>query len=101
MNYIYISIIILLVVIIITPKTRRAAVGICNVALGQSRRKEERKQEILKLLQERGELSNFDIREVLKVTDRTVVRYIDEMEKEDKIKQVGVTGRGVVYRLKS
>lgn len=89
MAYVYISIIILLSVVLFWPKGREKAVGICRAALGQSAKKEERKQRILKLLEERGELSNSDIRRVLGVSAATVTRYMDELEKEGKVAQQG------------
>ena len=73
--------------------------GICRVALGQSRKKEERKEKILELLEERGELSNSDIREALGVSRRSVARYLDQLEREGKVEQTGEIGRGVTYRL--
>lgn len=57
------------------------------------------KQKIMGLLQER-ELSNTDIRGVLGVSSRTAVRYLDELEKEGKVEQVGKIGHAVTYRLK-
>lgn len=47
-----------------------------------------------------GELSNADIRNALGIFERSVVRYMDELEHEGKAEQVGPTGRGVTYRLK-
>jgi len=78
-------------------KTREPMVGICGAALDQTVRKNANKAKVLDLLQA-GELTNSDIREALKVSRNTVVRYMDELEAEGKVEQVGVTGRGVLYR---
>ena len=87
-------------VLIFSRSARQKVVGICKVALGQTARKQENKEKVLELLQERGELSNSDIREVLGVSPRTAVDYMDELEEEGKVEQVGDIGQGVVYRLK-
>jgi len=76
-------------------------VGICKSAIETASQKENRKQKVLAMIQERGELSNIKIREELGVSSRTAVRYLDELEKENKVEQVGNTGRNVIYRLKS
>lgn len=103
-------------------------VGICAAAIGQDARKQDNKERILALLNplsplapatpsvrtdtpplaggdgERQEgmrgLANADIREALQISERSVVRYMDELEKEGRVEQVGNTGRGVIYRLK-
>ncbi len=88
------------IVILLTKKTRERVVGICAVAIGQDAKKRENKEKILALPTERGELSNSDIRETLCISERSVVRYLDELEKEGKVEQVGSAGRGVTYRPK-
>jgi len=74
--------------------------GICEVAMETTSLKEERKQKIIDLIEEKGELSNSEIRKELGVSSRTVVRYLDELEEQGKIEQVGKTGNAVTYRLK-
>lgn len=85
-------------------------VGICGAALGLDAKKRENKEKILTLLRkgsasaqgsgETRKLSNSQIREALGVSDRSVIRYMDELEREGKVEQVGNTGRGVLYRLR-
>ncbi|MDD5071784.1 MAG: winged helix-turn-helix transcriptional regulator [Patescibacteria group bacterium] len=89
-----------IIILLLTRKGREAAVGICAAAIGQDAKKRENKEKTEALLKERGSLSNSDIREALGISDRSVIRYMDELEKEGKVEQVGSTGRGVVYRLK-
>lgn len=89
-----------IVVILLTKKTREAAVGICATALDQTVRKNGNKEKITALLREKGQLSNAELREALGISDRSVIRYMDELEREGKVDQVGSTGRGVLYRLK-
>lgn len=74
-------------------------VGICASAVETASKKEERKQKIIAMFKDKPELSNFEIREALGVTSRSVVRYMNELE--NRIEQVGNTGRNVIYRLKN
>ena len=98
-------------VLVFSRSARQKVVGICEVALGQSAKKRENKEKILALLREKSasaqgsgetksELSNSDIREALGVSPRTAVDYMDELEKEGKVEQVGNVGQSVAYRLK-
>lgn len=97
-----------IIVILLTKKTREQVlrpaqdkiVGICSLALDQTVRKNRNKEKIATLLREKGQLSNADIREALGFSERSVVRYMNELEREGKIKQMGKTGRSVTYRLK-
>ncbi|MBU1557594.1 winged helix-turn-helix transcriptional regulator [Patescibacteria group bacterium] len=59
--------------------------------------KEENKKSILELLDKEEKITNDKIESLLGVSDTTVGRYLDELEKEGKIKQVGETGRSVYY----
>jgi len=76
-------------------------VGICKSAVETASQKEARKQKALAMIQERGVLSNAEIREALGVSSRTAVRYLDELEREGKVEQVGKVGHAVTYRVKS
>ena len=80
--------------------TKEEFVGICKSAVETASQKEERKQKALAMIQERDGVSNSEIREALGVSSRTAVRYLDELEKEGKIEQVGKIGHAVTYRLK-
>jgi len=97
-----IAVVILVVgfVLLVSKRARQEAAGICEVALGQTAKKNANKERVLTLLRERGELSNAEIREALGVVRRSVIRYMTELEKEGKVEQVGEIGRSVIYRLK-
>lgn len=88
-------------VFLLSKKTREEVVGICNFALEQSVHKQRNLDSILKLFEGKKELSNEEIRVSLKVSPRSVVRYMDELERQGKVKQVGTIGRGVAYTLAS
>lgn len=91
---------IVIVAFLISRKTREAAAGICATALDQTVRKNGNKEKVLAFIRERGEVSNLDIRNYLGVSSRTVVNYLDELEKEGIVEQKGNIGQGVFYRLK-
>lgn len=88
-------------VLTFSRSAREKTVGICAVVLGQSAKKRGNKEKIVSMLRERGELSNSDIREALGVSARTVVSYMDELEREGKIEQAGNIGQNVRYRFKA
>ena len=75
-------------------------VGICKSAVETASQKEARKQKALAMFDDKSELSNAEIRKALGVSSRTAVRYLDELEREGKIEQVGKIGHAVTYRLK-
>ena len=45
----------------------------------------------------RGRMTNNDIEKLLGVSDATVTRYMEELEREGKVRQVGAEGRYVYY----
>ena len=75
-----------------------------SVAAGEEEddsRTRENLDKIVAMFGDKAELGNDDVRDALGVSDRTAVRYMDELERQGKVEQVGQTGRGVTYRLKS
>lgn len=80
--------------------TRDEFAGICQAVLERSSRKKRNKSAILELMKTQGEVSNADIRTQLKVSSRSIRNYLDELEKEDLIQQIGTSGRNVIYRLR-
>lgn len=50
--------------------------------------------------QAENEINNEDVRKLLNVSDTTACRYLDELEKENLIKQVGTDGPKVYYKKK-
>lgn len=63
----------------------------------QGREKEAHKASMLELLKTNTPLTNDHIEQMLGVSDATATRYLEELEKEGKVRQVGKTGRGVRY----
>ena len=90
---------VIIIVLLLTRKGREVAGGICAAALDQTVRKNANKEKALEFVQGKGEASNEEIREHLGVSRRSVVRYLDALEREGKIRQVGKAGRGVYYEV--
>jgi len=66
-----------------------------NIFSIQSENKENNKKKILGSLN--SKFTNADVENLLKVSDATATRYLDELEKEGKVVQVGRTGKHVYY----
>jgi len=65
---------------------------------GTRSRVEEGKDKIMELFNNEAEISNNDVEKLLGVSDSTATRYLDDLEKEGRIRQIGTTGRGVTYK---
>ena len=94
-----ITILILLIIILILlniGKVKRVVI----YRNEQQREKQGNKEKILQELQNKNKITNNDIEKLLNVSDATATRYLNELEKENKIEQIGKTGRSVYYRLK-
>ena len=64
----------------------------------QRREKERDKEAILGILNEvESPLTNNLIEQYLSISDATATRYLEELEKEGRVRQVGQTGSGVYY----
>ena len=63
----------------------------------QAEEKRHHKDAILNLLNTQGRLTNNQIERMLGISDATATRYLDELEKEGKVRQVGKTGQSVYY----
>jgi len=69
-------------------------------AKGNPAKQARMRSRIDRLFQEittKGKISNDEMEKLLHVSDATATRYLEILEKEGKIKQVGKTGRGVSY----
>lgn len=62
------------------------------------KRRQKRLDKILTALRDKKKMTNKEIRQVVRVSDATIVRYMDILEKEDKVRQVGKTGKHVYYK---
>lgn len=60
-------------------------------------RKRKKRDKIMTALNTKNKITNDEVEKLLHVSDATATRYLSALEKENKIKQVGKTGHGVVY----
>jgi len=65
-----------------------------------TKQKIKNKEKILEFMRDNEKVVNNDIEKLLTVSDSTATRYLDQLEKEGKIKQIGKTGKAVYYILK-
>lgn len=109
MEILYISVTILILSLIILllaykesrkykTSTREELGGIMKAVLDRTLRKQSNLDETLSLFSERESITNSDARKALEVSSRTAVRYLDELERQGKIIQIGKTGQSVTYR---
>lgn len=55
-------------------------------------KEEKAKDEILKMMKSRENITNDDVQGLLNVSDATATNYLDELEDEGKIEQIGREG---------
>lgn len=60
-------------------------------------RKRKKLDQILILLTKQKQVTNDEVEKLLHVSDSTATRYLEILEKENKIQQQGKTGKGVFY----
>ena len=66
----------------------------------RAKRQDIKKAKLDKLLQEiilKDKITNDKVEELLHISDPTATRYLDILEKEGKIRQVGKTGKHIYY----
>jgi len=64
----------------------------------QATEKKRNKEAILGLMEEvQPQMTNQHLEMYLGISDATATRYMDELEKEGKVRQVGKSGPGVYY----
>jgi hypothetical protein len=60
-------------------------------------RKQKKIDHVMDLFAKRTNITNDEVEKFLHVSDATATRYLEILEKENKIRQTGKTGKGVVY----
>ena len=85
----------------LTEQAKKLGGGFINFLSGRIIKKEKSKEKIIFYIEEHKKATNEDIRRLLNVSQRSVVNYMNELQKESKIEQVGKTGRSVYYRFKN
>jgi Fic family protein len=59
--------------------------------------KKENLEKMREFFNKQGRVANNDVEKLLGVSDATATRYLDELEKEGFVRQVGKTGKHVYY----
>ena len=70
---------------------------LAKAQLAIQNKKRKKLDSILTLFAKRTSITNDEVEKFLHVSDATATRYLSILEKENKIKQVGKTGKGVSY----
>lgn len=97
MNYIILIIVGITGVMLGTYFGRRRKIEKESKAREDVEKKKENLEKVRAFIADKGSVANDDIEALLGVSDATATRYLDELEKEGRIRQVGRTGRHVYY----
>jgi Fic family protein len=65
---------------------------------GEVSTKQKKIEEVIKLFDTKSEITNNDVEKSLSVSDATATNYLDELERQGRITQIGKTGRHVYYK---
>jgi len=60
-------------------------------------RKRKKLDKVMTLFEAKPQITNKDIQKLLRISSATATRYLDILESENRIKQVGNTGKSVFY----
>ena len=66
----------------------------------QQRKKRENVEKIWEMARSKGEIANDDVERALGVSNATAERYLQELELQGRLEQVGRTGVKVIYKPK-
>ena len=81
----------------VSPKPNLARQLIARAREAIQNRKRKKIDHILDLFAKRTNITNNQVADFLHVSDATATRYLQVLENENRIKQVGKTGKGVKY----
>ena|SRR3989344_2158639 len=76
----------------------RGTQGVQAINAERSKHKEESLGRIMALFDRQEEIANNQVERLLNVSDATATNYLNELEEQGKIIQIGAEGRGVIYR---
>lgn len=60
-------------------------------------KKAQAENKIMELFESKEKICNADVQDLLKISQSSATRYLDELEAGGKIRQVGKTGQSVFY----
>lgn len=82
---------------VVIPKPNLARDLLNKARFAIQTRKRVKLDRIMTLFAKRTNITNDEVEKFLHVSDATATRYLEILEKENKIKQTGKTGKGVSY----
>lgn len=74
--------------------------GIAAYTEQRSTEKQKRKERIVAVLKEKDTITNNDVEKLLNISDATATNYLQELEREGLIEQIGTQGRFVHYKIR-
>lgn len=74
--------------------------GIAAYTDQRSGEKQNRKERIMAALKEKGTVTNDEVEKLLGIADATATKYLQELEREGRIEQIGTQGRFVHYKIR-
>ena len=78
-----------------TPEHDRELLKIARAKI--QTQKQQKLEKIMKLFDTKEKITNDDVEKLLRCSDATALRYLNELVKQGKIRRVGKTGAGVEY----
>lgn len=81
-------------------KVAEKAAGNNDYLTELEKKKEENLKKMRGYVKGKVKITNAEIEKLLGVLDATTIRYLDELEKEGLLKQVGKVGQAVYYEVK-
>jgi predicted HTH transcriptional regulator len=85
------------VIPVIIPKKNLARELLIKARNAIQSRKRKKLDKVMSLFLKHSKITNDEIEKLLHVSDATATRYLSQLEKEGKIKQMGKTGKSVFY----
>lgn len=79
---------------------KKTSGGIAEYTEQRSSKKQNGKEKIITALREKGTITNNDVEKLLNIADSTATSYLQELEREGRIEQIGTQGRFVHYKIR-
>lgn len=65
---------------------------------GQIEEKQKNLKKVMEMARAKGEIGNDEVEKALGISDRSATRYLEELESQVKLQQIGHTGEFIIYR---
>ncbi len=88
-----------LVIMWVVMRNARGEAGSGVINPEQVRVRRENLEKVMVMAREKGEIANDDVEKGLGVSDATAQRYLQELESQGKLTQIGTRGKYVKYAI--